>query len=104
MRFLTRTALVAAAIASLSPAARADMTLAQKKNCMACHAVDRKIVGPSFKEVAAKYAKDKKAEAMLAEKIVKGGKGVWSEMAMPPNAQVNADEAKTLAKWVLATK
>lgn len=104
MNTLVRFALVATAVLALSPAARADITLAQKKNCMACHAVDRKIVGPSFKEVAAKYAKDKKAEAMLAEKIVKGGKGVWGEMAMPPNSQVSGDEAKVLAKWVLAAK
>ncbi len=95
---------VTASLSTVSAPAWADMALAQKKNCMACHAVDRKIVGPSFKEVAAKYAKDKKAEALLAEKIVKGGKGVWGEMAMPPNANVSADEAKALAKWVLATK
>ncbi len=101
---LLRPALLACAMAALSPAAHADLTLAQKKNCMACHAVDRKIVGPSFKEIAAKYARDKKAEAMLAEKIIKGGKGVWGEMAMPPNSQVTPAEAKTLAKWVLATK
>ena len=70
---------------------------------MACHAVDKKIVGPSFKEVAARYAKDKKAETMLAEKIIKGGKGVWGEMPMPANA-VTPDEAKKLAAWVLTVK
>ena len=89
---------------ALCPMVWADMALAQKRNCMACHAVDKKIVGPSFKEVAAKYAKDKKAESMLAERIRKGGKGVWGEMAMPPNAQLSPAEATTLAKWVLATK
>jgi cytochrome c len=104
MNSTLRLALLATAIAALSPAAHADLGLAQKKNCMSCHAVDRKIVGPSFKEVAAKYAKDKKAESMLAEKIIKGGKGVWGEMAMPPNAAVTPDEAKALAKWVLAAK
>jgi len=101
---LLRPALLACAMVALSPAVQADMALSQKKNCMSCHAVDKKIVGPSFKEIAAKYAKDKKAEAMLAEKIIKGGKGVWGEMAMPPNSQVTPAEAKTLAKWVLATK
>ena len=96
--------LVAASLSAFAAPAWADLALAQKKNCMACHAVDRKIVGPSFKEVAAKYAKDKKAEAMLADKIVKGGKGVWGEMAMPPNANLSPAEAKALAKWVLAAK
>jgi len=96
---------VAAAAALLvSPMAQADMALAQKKNCMACHAVDKKVLGPSYKDVASKYAKDKKAAAMLAEKIVKGGKGVWGEIPMPANPQVSADEAKALAAWVLATK
>ena len=95
---------MAAAAVFFSPAALADMQLAQKKNCMACHAMDKKIVGPSYKEVATKYAKTKGAEAMLAEKIIKGGKGVWGEMVMPPNPQVTPEEAKTLAKWVLATK
>ncbi|MCZ8236713.1 MAG: c-type cytochrome [Inhella sp.] len=100
----TLLSLAAASLSTFSAPAWADMALAQKKNCMACHAVDRKIVGPSFKEVATKYAKDKKAEALLAEKIVKGGKGVWGEMAMPPNANLSPAEAKALAKWVLATK
>jgi cytochrome c len=104
MTALLRTALLATGLLALSPSVWADMALAQKRNCMACHAVDKKIVGPSFKEVAAKYAKDKKAESMLAERIRKGGKGVWGEMAMPPNAQLSPAEATTLAKWVLATK
>ena len=94
----------AAAAMLFSPIARADMALAQAKNCMACHAVDKKVLGPSYKDVAAKYAKDKKAAAMLAEKIVKGGKGAWGEIPMPANPQVSADEAKKLAAWVLATK
>ncbi len=87
----------------ISPMARADMALAQKKNCMACHAMDKKLVGPSYEDVAAKYAKDKKAADMLAEKIIKGGKGNWGEIPMPPNA-VTAEEAKKLAVWILAVK
>lgn len=96
--------LFAAALAVLfSPLAQADQALAQKKNCMACHAMDKKLVGPSYKDVATKYAKDKKAADMLAEKIVKGGSGVWGAVPMPPNA-VTPDEAKKLAAWVLTVK
>jgi len=98
----------ALAIAALSTLiagpAFANADLAQKKNCLACHATDKKIVGPSYKEVAAKYAGQKDAVAKLAEKIQKGGSGVWGPVPMPPNAQVNADEAKQLATWVLTIK
>lgn len=91
-------------LALIAPAAAfANQELAQKKNCMACHAVDKKLVGPSYKDVAAKYAKDKDAYKKLAEKIQKGGSGVWGAMVMPPNAVTSA-EAETLAKWVLTVK
>ncbi len=103
MKTILRSALFAAAGLMTAQAAMADMALAQKKNCMACHAVDKKVVGPAYKDVAAKYAKDKKAADMLAEKIIKGGKGAWGEVPMPPN-QVTADEAKKLATWILTTK
>jgi cytochrome c len=95
-----------AAVAALVPAvAFADpgMDLAQKKNCLACHGLDKKIVGPSYKDVAAKYAKDKDAADKLAQKIIHGGSGTWGAIPMPPNA-VTEDEAKTLAKWVLSVK
>ena len=86
-------------------AARADdAALARKKNCMACHTVDKKIVGPSYKDVARRYAGQKDAEARLAEKIVKGGKGAWGEVPMPPNATVKPDEAAALARWILSLK
>ncbi|MBQ0930777.1 c-type cytochrome [Ideonella sp. 4Y16] len=91
-----------AAVAVTAPAF-ANQELAQKKNCLACHAVDKKVVGPSYKEVAAKYAGDKTAAAKLAEKIQKGGVGTWGQVPMPPN-QVTPDEAKTLAAWVLSQK
>lgn len=87
-----------------SPAAFASMDLAQKKNCMACHATDKKLVGPAYKDVAAKYAKDKDAYKKLAEKIIKGGSGVWGPVPMPANSQVTPAEAETLAKWVLTVK
>ena len=82
----------------------ADEALAKSKNCMACHAVDKKLVGPSYNDVAAKYAGQAGAADKLAEKIVKGSSGVWGPVPMPANAQVNADEAKKLANWVLSLK
>ena len=85
-------------------AAMANQELAQKKNCMACHALDKKLVGPAYKDVAAKYAKDKDAVKKLSEKIIKGGAGVWGPVPMPANTQVSPAEAETLAKWVLTVK
>lgn len=97
--------ILAAAVASMSalPAwASADM--AQKKNCMACHALDKKLIGPSYKDVAAKYAGQKDATDKLAQKILKGGSGVWGAVPMPANPQVSEAEAKQLAAWVLTVK
>ena len=71
---------------------------------MACHAVDKKLVGPAYKDVAAKYAGQKDAVDKLAAKIIKGGSGVWGPVPMPPNTQVSPAEAKTLATWVMAQK
>jgi cytochrome c len=84
--------------------AMADEALAKAKNCMACHAVDKKLVGPSYKDVAKKYAGDAKAVDMLATKIMKGGSGVWGAIPMPANPQVNEADAKKLASWVLNQK
>ena len=94
---------MAAAVTVATPAF-ADLALATAKNCMACHAVDKKLVGPAYKEVAAKYASDKGAADKLAAKILKGGSGVWGAIPMPANAQVNEAEAKKLAAWVLTVK
>jgi cytochrome c len=80
----------------------ADQALATSKNCLACHAVDRKMVGPAFKDVAAKYKGDKTAADRLATKIVKGGGGVWGAVPMPANPQITEAEARRLAAWVLA--
>jgi cytochrome c len=82
----------------------ADQALATAKNCMACHAVDKKLVGPSYKDVAAKYAGQKDAVDKLSVKIIKGGAGVWGPVPMPANAQVNEADAKKLAAWVMAQK
>jgi len=100
----TLIALAAVAATLAAPAAFANAELAQKKNCMACHALDKKVVGPAYKDVAAKYAKDKDAVKKLSEKIVKGGSGVWGPVPMPANTQVSPAEAETLAKWVLTVK
>jgi cytochrome c len=96
--------LVTLVITSLSLPVQADLPLATSKNCMACHATDKKLVGPAYKDVAVKYASDKTAVDKLATKIQKGGAGVWGPVPMPANMQVNDAEAKKLAAWVLTIK
>jgi len=91
-------------MSAISAPAMADQALATAKNCMACHAVDKKLVGPAYKDVAKKYAGDAKAADMLATKIMKGGSGVWGAIPMPANPQVSDAEAKKLAAWVLSQK
>lgn len=89
---------------SAAPAfADAGADMAKAKGCLSCHAVDKKLVGPAFKDVAAKYATDKAAAGKLAEKVQKGGVGTWGQIPMPAN-NVTADEAKKLVEWVLAQK
>lgn len=82
----------------------ASEQLAKEKNCLACHAIEQKLVGPGYKEVAAKYKGDKTAEAKLATKIQKGGSGSWGAIPMPAMPQVSDAEAKILAHWVLSLK
>ncbi len=89
--------------ATVAPAF-ADQALATAKNCMACHAVDKKIVGPAYKDVAAKYKGDKAAVDKLASKTIKGGAGVWGAVPMPANPQVSEADAKKLATWVMSQK
>ena len=100
--FVTIAALVTGVMVSLP--AMADLQLATARNCMACHAVDKKLVGPSYKDIAAKYAGQKDAADKLEVKVVKGGAGVWGPVPMPANAQVSPDEAKKLVAWVLSQK
>ena len=78
--------------------------LAKKNNCFACHAIDKKVIGPSFRDVAAKYRGDSGAEARLSDKIAKGGSGVWGVMVMPPSPQVSETDRRILAKFVLSLK
>ena len=96
-------AALAAGLAVCAPA-RADLQLATAKNCMACHAVGKKLVGPAYKDIAAKYAGQTDAVARLEAKVVKGGGGVWGAVPMPANAQVTPAEAKQLVAWVLTQK
>ncbi len=101
---MKRTLITLAMTLSVAVPAMADQALATSKNCMACHAVDKKLVGPSYKDVAAKYAGQKDAVEKLAVKIIKGGSGVWGPIPMPPNAQVSEEDAKKLATWVMTQK
>jgi cytochrome c len=99
---------VSAAVAAIGFAAGAQAQdaakLAQDKGCMACHQVAKKLVGPAYKDVAAKYRSDKAAPAKLAKKVREGGQGVWGQVPMPPNTQVSEKDADTLVKWVLSQK
>jgi cytochrome c len=95
-----------ASITFISNAAMANADLAKSKNCMTCHAVGNKVIGPSFKDVAAKYAGQKDAENKLVQKVLKGSSGTWGgpSSVMPANLQVSEAEAHTLVKWVLSLK
>lgn len=95
---------LALALAAASGAAMASAELAKAKNCTACHATDKKLIGPAYKAVAAKYANDKGAVARLTKKVREGGVGVWGQIPMPANPQVTAEEAETLVKWILSQK
>ncbi len=98
-----------AALLLMSGVATADdsaatMSLAQKNACLSCHGVDKKIVGPAFKDVAKKYAGDKSAHDRLAAKVKAGGKGVWGDIPMPPNPQVSTADADRIVTWILSLK
>jgi cytochrome c len=95
---------VAIAILSATFPVKANEELAKKHACFACHATDKKLVGPSYKDVAAKYRGDKGAEAKLFEKVKKGGTGVWGQVPMPPNAAVPDADIRALVKWILSQK
>ena len=97
-------AVVLAITAFSSLPAIAQEDLAKKHNCLACHAVDKKLVGPAYKDVANKYRGDKTAQAKLADKIKKGGVGVWGQIPMPPNSAVPDADVKQLVDWILSLK
>jgi cytochrome c len=97
-------AIAIAAALAVSFSVKASDELAKKHACFACHTVDKKMVGPSYKDVAAKYRADKAAPAKLAEKVKKGSTGVWGTVPMPPNAAVPDADVNALVKWILSQK
>ena len=98
------TLVIMIAAASVNLSAFADQALAGSKNCLSCHAMEKKLVGPAYKDIAQKYAGQKDAAAKLASKIMKGGSGVWGAVPMPANTQVSEAEARMLATWILTLK
>ena len=99
---MKRAVLVLALAAALPAFAQEE--LAKKHNCFACHAVDKKLVGPSYKDVAAKYRGDAGAEAKLVDKVKKGSQGTWGQVPMPPNSNVPDADVRALVKWILSQK
>ncbi len=104
MRLVVRSTALLALLALTTAGAYANEKLAKDKNCMACHAVDKKLVGPSYKDVAAKYGAQKDAVDVLSQKVMKGGSGNWGPVPMPANPQVSDAEAKELVRWILSIK
>jgi cytochrome c len=103
MEFLMKLIFAVAAVAALTSApAFANLDMAKKNNCMACHAADKKMVGPSYNDVAKKYAGQKDAAANLAKSIKAGGSGKWGPVPMPAQAALSDADALTLATWILA--
>lgn len=96
--------LAAALVASGAANAQSADDLLKKHACIACHSIDKKLVGPAYNEVAAKYKGDAKAPALLADKVKKGGVGTWGQVPMPPNAAVPDGEIKTMVTYILALK
>ena len=101
---LAATAGLTLATSALAADSAAGEALMKSSGCSACHSVDKKLVGPAYKDVAAKYKNDKGAEAMLVKKIRAGGKGTWGEIPMPPHMHVKEDDIKTIVHWVLSLK
>jgi cytochrome c len=98
------TCIALAALAGAALPAAANEQLAKKHNCLACHTVDKKMVGPAYKDVAAKYRSDKGAAAKLAAKVKNGSQGVWGNVPMPPNGAVPDADVNALVKWILSQK
>ena len=103
------TLLGAAAVAVFSTGAyaadaAAAEALAKNSGCLACHTVDKKLIGPSYQDIAARYRGNKGAEAELIKKVKAGGKGVWGDIPMSPNAHVKDEDIKTIVQWVLSLK
>jgi cytochrome c len=95
---------IAVGLMACAGSAFADADMLKKYNCVACHANERKMVGPSYKDIAAKYSADATAAEKLAGRIREGGAGVWGQMPMPPHPQLSEADALTLARYVLTIK
>jgi len=104
VKTLVTSLIVSAGLLASAGNAVASEALAKKYNCLTCHAMDKKVIGPAYVEVAAKYKGDAGAEAKLITKVKNGGAGAWGQVPMPPNAAVPDADIKTLVKWVLAAK
>ncbi len=100
--------LVAALLAAQGADAALDnasaQAMMQKDGCAACHAIDKKVIGPAYQDVAAKYKGDKDAVAKLSDKVKKGGVGEWGQIPMPPNSFVSDPDIKDLVSWILTLK
>lgn len=101
---LAAMATAAAALVATPAVAADELDLAKAKNCLSCHAVDKKVVGPSYEDVAAKFADKSDAVDYLADRIINGSQGTWGAIPMPPNGNVNEEEAKKLATWIMEMK
>ena len=97
-----RLLVVALATLAVTSAGIASQELARSKNCVACHHPERKMIGPAFKAIAAKYAGNDASAKVLSEKVIKGGGGVWGPMPMPPQANVSPADAEALVRWILS--
>ena len=104
MHKLLAAALLGALASSSALADPPAIELARARNCLACHSIDKKVLGPAFKEVAARYASDPAAPARLAKKVREGGTGVWGKAVMPANPRLTDDEATKLVAWILSLK
>ena len=104
MKTLATCLFVSAGLLASAGPGFASEAMAKKYNCLACHSVDKKLVGPAYQDVAAKYKGDAGAEAKLVAKVKNGGTGVWGQIPMPPNSTVPDADVKTLVKWVLSLK
>jgi cytochrome c len=99
---MKKVVMLAAALLAVAGPAAASQQLAQKNSCMSCHQIDKKVVGPAFKDVAKKYKGDAGAQEHLMNVVKKGGKGVWGSVPMPPHPQVKDEDAKAILTWVLS--
>ena len=93
--------ITAGLMVSVSAPVFASKEIASKNSCMGCHAMDKKVVGPSYKDIAAKYKGQPDAVDKLVKKVKVGGGGVWGAVLMPGNSSISDADAKTVVQWIL---